>query len=523
MKPESSDNNILPSLATIAEDIFESLAQRFPVCMSSDEFHYFPQASASKFDWSRWDDFSAESVTETVAQIADWKSRLSRLSRGPQPQPPAIEIDLSMLDRVLSTLQEQLVAVRFQQTQPTFYLTIAAIGLAEGLAHEKESFIQRLDGLPHFFRHMQDNLQRVPILFRDLGLEMTEKIREWLVALSGVASECKPVLSALHRLADYLKRVSTIEDFLLPLDLYARVAKAHIGCWMSLEEIREELEQEIVETEDILKREAHRLSPGMPWQQVVATLPPPPLPHDGPLGLYRRIIEELGVHCAAARLMPPSYLKSCPVHVTPVPQYLSPVRSVAAYSMPPGHPPAGGTFYIMGDEGRNNIPRDYRLLTAHETFPGHHLLDTSRWGLRRPLRRHIEFPLFYEGWASFSEELLFDTGFFHEPQDRMLLAKRRYWRAVRGRIDVDIQSGGRTLSEAAASLTRAGLSQSQADAMVRRYALKPGYQLSYTIGRRKFRDTYQAYIRKGNTPASFVRSVLAEGEIGLDNLRQVIL
>jgi hypothetical protein len=352
---------------------------------------------------------------------------------------------------------------------------------------------------------------------------MIEKIRRWLAGLSGTVYDCSPAIAALHRLTDYLKQVATTDDFRLPPDLYERIANDHIGCHMSLGEIRNELEEEMAETEDFLDREAHRLSPGLSWRKVLASIAPPRLPHDGPLGLYRRIIEELGVHCAAARLMPPSYLKSCPVHVTPVPEHLTPVRSAAAYSMPPGNPPSGGTFYIMGDEGRTDIPGDYRLLTAHETYPGHHLLDTSRWGLQRTIRRHIEFPLFYEGWASFSEELLFDTGFFHEPLDRMLLAKRRYWRAVRGKIDVDIQSGERQLPEAAAFLTRAGLSQRRANAMVRRYALKPGYQLSYTIGRRKFRDTYQAYIRKGNTTPDFVRSVLAEGEIGLDNLRMVIL
>jgi hypothetical protein len=521
MKPEASDTTVCPELASIAEDIFEALALRFPVCLSSDEFHYFPQAKSSKFAWSRWDDFSEDGVSETENQIRGWKGRLSRLSD--QPCPTAITIEVSMLDRILTTLQEQLQAVRFQKTQPTFYLTIAAIGLAEGLEDDKASFIQRLEGLPEFFQRMEVNLHRIPVLFRDLGLEMTEKIRAWLAALSRTAPECKPVLAALDRLADFLKSIATIEGFLLPSDLYERIAREHIGCRMSLEEIRDELGQEIAETEDILDREAHKLSPGVPWQRVVANLPPPPLPRDGPLGLYRRIIEELGAHCASADFMPPSYLSACPVRVTPVPEHLSPVRSAAAYSMPPGHPPSGGTFYTMGHKGRNDIPRDYRLLTAHETFPGHHLLDTSRWDLPRPLRRHIEFPLFYEGWASFSEELLFDTGFWNESPERLLLAKRRYWRAVRGRIDVDLQSGAHTLSEAAAFLTKAGLTHKQSAAMVRRYALKPGYQLSYTIGRRKFHDIYQAVTRKGVRTADFVRSVLAEGEIGLDNLRRVVL
>jgi uncharacterized protein (DUF885 family) len=521
MIPKPVDNKAGRELASIAEDIFDSLAKRFPVCMSSDEFHYFPQAGAVDFIWSRWDDFSEDGVGKTVAQITDWKARLLQLSQ--KPHSAAVAIEISMLARILTTLGEQLQAVRFQLNQPTFYLTIAAIGLAESLEGDKAFFIQRLGRLPHFLRQMQANLQRIPALFRDLGLEMTEKIRGWLTSLSGMTPECTPAAAALNRLADYLKQVATTDDFRLPPDLYERIAKDHIGCGMTLDEIRNELEQEIAETEEILEREAHRMFPGRSWREAVSLLPPPRLPRDGPLGLYRSIIEKLGTHCAEVGLMPLSDLQTCPVRVEPVPEYLSPVRSAAAYSMPPGYPPSGGTFYIMGDEGRNDIPRDYLLLTAHETFPGHHLLDTSRWSLERSIRRHIEFPLFYEGWASFSEELLFDTGFLGDPRDYLLLAKRRYWRAVRGRIDLDIQSGERTLSEAAAFLRRAGIGKRRAGAMVRRYALKPGYQLSYTIGRRKFRDMYQAYVHEGNTTADFVRAVLAEGEIGLDNLRRVVL
>jgi uncharacterized protein (DUF885 family) len=507
-------------LAGLADDIFSSLAAMFPICMSSDEFHFFPQADAREFDGARWDDFTPDGLSEITTKIPQWRHHLSRLSH--RPHSPEAAIDISMLDRVLTTLREQLLEVRFQHTQPTFYLTIAAIGVAEGLEADPAFFNRRLEGLPRFLQQMQDNLVRIPVLFRDLGLDMIAKIQTWLAALTGMHSGCNAVLEALHRSAEFLKQVPTVEDFLLPGELYERVARYHMGCRMSLAEIREELTRELDESEEILKREAHSLSPGLPWQEAVASVPLPALPPDGILGLYRGIIEELGQHCAAAGLMPPAYLTACPVAVRPVPEYLAPVRSAAAYSMPPGHPPSGGTFYIMGDENPNDIPGDYRLLTAHETFPGHHLLDTSRWGLQRPIRRHIEFPLFYEGWASFSEEILFDTGFFHGPRDRMLLAKRRYWRAVRGMIDLDLQSGRRFLPEAAVFLTQTGLSQSRADAMVRRYALKPGYQLSYTIGRRKFHDIYRTCVQKGQAPGDFVRSVLAEGEIGVDNLKKII-
>jgi len=199
---------------------------------------------------------------------------------------------------------------------------------------------------------------------------------------------------------------------------------------------------------------------------------------------------------------------------------MRPVRSNAAFSMPPGHPPGGGTFFILDTGPGAAIPPDHRLLTAHETYPGHHLLDTCRWRHPRPVRRHLEFPIFYEGWASFAEELLFETGFFEGAVDRLLMAKRRFWRALRGQVDLDIHMRRRSLDGAAALLTSHGLSARRAAAMVRRYSLKPGYQLAYSIGRRRFKRLWTAFRQREGDPAVFARRVLAQGEIGFDHLAQ---
>jgi uncharacterized protein (DUF885 family) len=243
-----------------------------------------------------------------------------------------------------------------------------------------------------------------------------------------------------------------------------------------------------------------------------------PLPPEGVGALYQTAIADLADHCTAHGLISTAFIKRCPVTVTPIPDYMLPVRSNAAYSMPAGYPPSGGTFYIMPTTSRPAVPSDYRLLTAHETFPGHHLLDSRRWEQVRPVRRHVEFPLFYEGWASLSEELLFDTGYFHRPSDHLLMAKRRFWRAMRGRVDLEIHTRRRSMGQAVALLVEHGLPARQAAAMVDRYTLKPGYQLAYTMGRRQFRRLYEDFRQPPASPAAFARTVLAQGEIGFHHL-----
>jgi uncharacterized protein (DUF885 family) len=104
----------------------------------------------------------------------------------------------------------------------------------------------------------------------------------------------------------------------------------------------------------------------------------------------------------------------------------------------------------------------------------------------------------------------------------MLMAKRRFWRALRGRVDFDIHMHRRTLDEAAACLSAQGMAPRRAMAMVRRYSLKPGYQLAYTIGRRRFWRLYDNYCPKEKNPVGFARRVLAQGEIGFNHLEQVL-
>jgi len=520
MPDHCTDNPVDNQLALLADDVFDSLAVQFPICMASDEFHFFPQARARAFDWSRWDDFSPTGLADVIGKLTRWEHDLGLQPR--HPTPSAHAIDAAMLCRVIRTLREQLALVKVHETQPTFYLTIVGIGLAEALEAGSPALEVRLKHLPGFLDQARDNLTRIPGLFRDLGSAMLTKQRRWLASLTLPEPYRAPITDAFQRLDNHLRQVPVVEDFLLPVTLYERIAVDHMGCLLTPDEIAGELEMEIAETRAILDQSAASIAVDHPWQAVVDALPRPPMPPGGAQQLYRDTISELARHCSSQGLIAADEVGHCPVTVQGIPDYMRPVRSNAAYSMPPIHPPRGGTFFILETGQRASIPADYRLLTAHETYPGHHLLDTGRWRHARPIRRHIEFPIFYEGWASFAEELMFETGFFSGPVDRMLMAKRRFWRAVRGQIDFEIHMHRRTLDEAAVFLAELGMDRGRATAMVRRYSLKPGYQLAYTMGRRRFRRLYDESCRKGTDPVAFARRILEQGEISFHHLAQIL-
>ncbi len=520
MSDDSQSKPADSKLAQIAGDLIGTLTARFPVCMASDEFHYFPQARADLPDWSRWDDFSPDAVGDIITRLSHWKRRLEGLHPAALSLDDAMDAD--MLRRVARTLGEQLERSGVVTAQPTFYLTVIGIGLAEAIEAGPQALRARLRLLPAFIDQARRNLTRPPRLFRDLGIDMLGKQQAWLASLPLTSVDRAPIDAAYRRLNAHLQQADVRENVLPPVDLYARIASHHMGCRLQPEDIARELAAEIAETRSILELAAAARAPGLAWQTVIENMPRPSPSRGGIRALYQHTISQLARHCREQGIVGARMDRQCPVAVRPIPAYLRPVRSNAAYSMSPHHPPRGGTFFILETGTDPSTSPDYRLLTAHETFPGHHLLDTYRWSHARPVRRHIEFPIFYEGWASFAEELMFETGFFSGPADNMLMAKRRFWRAIRGQVDFDIHMRRRTPDAAVADLVAEGLAPHRARAMVNRYCLKPGYQLAYTMGRRQFRKFYGDACSGRKDPVSFARRVLAQGEVGFDHLEQVL-
>ncbi len=517
-------------VAAVAHRMFDVLARTFPVACASDEFFYFPQWRLSEPSWSKWDCFSPEAVADVVRQLSAWEDELDQL--GTTESELAVRVDIALLRKLARTLREQLAEVRTWEVQPTFYLTLAGIGLAEAMASaDPAAGHERAKGLPAFLEQAGRNLNRVPVLFRDIGLEMVADTRNHLLSLTKTLPDLPTAITALDRFGDALRKVTTRRDFRLPRDLLARVLRSHINCGLDVPEINEALDQEIEEMRPVLSREAGNLPSGAvkrsppSWSAALKSIPIPAVGKDGLLGLYRSEINRLIEHCLAQGLVSPKLVTSCPVRVAPMPSFLAAIRTGASYSMPSGYPPAGGTFYVLTirvppTKAQAGYLRQYRMTCAHETYPGHHLLDASRWGLARPLRRAVEQPIFYEGWACFAEEILRQTGYFSAPGDRLLLARRRLLHAIRCQVDIGLQTGTMTVPAAARYLEEAGLNAERAISLARKYPLNPGYQLCYTLGLRRFLDLLARY--GGGDLPDFVRTVLNQGEINFTDLEKVL-
>jgi hypothetical protein len=509
-------------VADIGARLLAELARVFPVCAMSDEFHYFPQVPVVGAGLYAWDDYSPATVARIGRQLQTWVEELEGLEKS-SPDPETRQ-DIALLRRLARTLYGEFITVASWREQPSFHLTIASIGLAQALeAEDPEAWPRRLAGLPDFLDQAGRNLERLPALFRELGLEMVRDTQDWLRSLPPDKPAPASALAALDRFAEQVRRASSREGFRLEPEIFETVVRDHMGCGFGPAEAMDEIERELAEMEELMAAEAGRLAPGRPWREALDHIPLPALPADGLISMYRDEVRELGRHCRDLGLVSEDLFIGAPVRVEPVPAYLETVRGVGAYSVAPGHPPRGGVFYLLAEDVDSLmvavLRRDAGMLAAHETFPGHHLLDAHRWGLPRPLRRCLEFPLFYEGWACFAEELMVHTGYFRDPWDRLRLARRHYWRAVRGKIDLALQTGDMDLQTAAAAFAATGMDPAHAAAIVRTYPLKPAYQVCYTIGARRFRGLFA---RGGLSPAAFAQKVFAAGEIEFEDLERVV-
>ena len=507
----------------LADEILQTLANCFPVCLYSDEFHFFPQFIVKNHDWSKWDDFSFDTVKEIIKKLSLWESSLIFLHK--KNIDDQILLDISMFLRTIQTIKEQLDIVQTHKTQPSFYLSIAGIGLAEALSFKKSAFDARIKNLPRFFDTAISNLSCIPYLYNESGLDMTNKLESWLLSLNLPQSNLSKVFEALQRFKDHLGKVWLKDSFILDKDIVQTIVSKHFGCNMDIKEIFNELELEIYETKKTMihySKKINKKQSNKSWQETMLSFPLPYLPDNGLKCLYSFTIKKLAKHCVSKKIVNNKIVKSNLVSIEPIPEYLLGIRSADAYTMPLPLDlrPKGGTFYIDSKDNFVSPPIDYDILTSHETYPGHHLLDTSRWLLKRKLRRHFEFPLFYEGWACFAETLMFDTGFFNGDKKRFLLAKRRFSRALRGKADLGLHCREYTIEQAAKLLTKACKPMDKTLSMVKRYALKPCYQICYTIGVRNFCKIYKKFLNSDNKNKAdgFARKVLSKGQIEIDKL-----
>lgn len=532
-------------LLALSEDYFSFLARSLPVCCLSDEFHFMPRVELARFHQTETDCLEQSFLEELFRKVAAWKLRLEKLAEGDDPGL------VGLLGQSMDSLLLHWETLGLWRRDPGLYLKVAFIGLDQALSWPIEDeeerlalYRARLDGISRLLPWGIAQLGEVPQPAREAAIEMVDTCR---VFLSGVAEKRqreagsseggdlakkeKRAFEALEGFQGLLRKVSGPRSFSPGAELFQQILDRGFGWEGGVEEAREILARESADKERELARLAMEIDGNRDWRSVYERTGLPEKAYREPVSLYREEVERLEAffNRQSVLSMPPG----ASVRVEPTPSYLQPIRATASYSAPPflDDRLRQGCFFVqvagpdpVSEEGRRrfeSVHREYRYLTAHETYPGHHALDWARLCQPDPIRRRVESAMFYEGWACYGEQLVDELGYHPDPRQRLIRVKRDLWRAVRGRLDADFHMGDVSMERGAERLASIGYAPRDARKQARRITLTPGYQLCYTLGKHRFLD-----LRRRHVPPlslkDFHTLVLGSGQVPFACLDQTL-
>jgi hypothetical protein len=362
------------------------------------------------------------------------------------------------------------------------------------------SAVERLVAAPRFLAQAKDLLdQPCPALWRQMAVAAAGGGAEFLAGTLGPLAAGTPLAGRVEAAA--AAAAAALRDFAawLEHDHAARFpddAPFAIGEAAQARKLREvhcfdtsprgfvDLgEAQIAEITAALTEQAAKLGAD-DWSVKLDELKDDHPDRDGLLAAYHRELERLEAFVFEEDL---ATNPEAAARVEATPEFLRPVMGFAAY-LPAGpfDPYQQGYFWVtpppdeagLRDHARALIP----AVAAHEGYPGHHLQMTSVNRLESVTRRAVRSTVMIEGWGLYTEQLMYDVGYYDD-EARLAQLSMRLLRALRVVLDMELQAGGLSYRDAVArAVSVARLSESTAQSEVARYSMTATQPCSYLVG-----------------------------------------
>ncbi len=162
-------------------------------------------------------------------------------------------------------------------------------------------------------------------------------------------------------------------------------------------------------------------------------------------------------------------------------------------------------------------------LVTHEVMPGRHLQDSESAKVSR-IRRIAKSPLLTNGWASYSQYLGLERGFFTSHAAKIVYLRWQLVRAARAIVDVQLHMKEITYEQAFDFLTRdAGLTRPHAKAELLRVSYAPTDAVSYLYGLEemlRLRKKFEGIMQRRFDIRDFHAMALSVGNIPLPALEE---
>lgn len=326
-------------------------------------------------------------------------------------------------------------------------------------------------------------------------------------------------------------------EFRLGADLFARMLRETEKVDVPLAELEAAGRRELDRNLASLREALAAFAPGVPVAEALARVSARK-PAEGPveaarrqLAGLRRFVEEKGLvsipgeeEALIAEAPPYQRWNSAYIDIPgPYDRHLPSIYYIAPPD--PAWSPAEQEQYIPNEA-------DLLFVTIHEVWPGHFLQFLHSNRTESELARLFVTYGFAEGWAHYSEELMWEAGFGGgDPYLHIGQLQNALLRNVRYLVALGLHAGTMTLDEAEKMFREEGLQDpANARQQAARGAFDPGF-LNYTLGKlmvRKLREDWTAerggkdawrefhdrFLSYGGPPVPLVRKAMVGGEAG---------
>ena len=485
------------SLGQISRDYFNYLGCHIAQQCANDEFYFLPRSEAAIQHLNILDNLSPEKIQDHLGHVKDLLRKIPAAKFDDLEK----EIDRLFVKQSMEGFIREFEDHKVWQSDPTLYIKIPlfatdrVVSQIDSLSeHIKADLLTLFGQIPSFLNQGIKNLHFLSEISLQVALNMAQDalnfynreaqsfIEERMGGDKELFIENKKVLEAWEQYKEDLLHVPSKKSFAIGEEGLQKILAVSMNYPKSPNEILDIAQDAYQKTQEKLHALGRKIDSSKSWRQIIYEQFSPISSPAELMQLYQKEIQRLHSFFCTQDIIPFSSEEK--VAILQTPSYLQSLRATASYRAPlPGNKKGCGIFYITpGKEDLELISAHCPYLSAHETYPGHHILDNLRMNHSNPIRRQIESPLFYEGWACYAEQLLDELGYIKNPHQRLIGLKRQLWRVLRAMLDVKLHTGRITLNQAARDIENLGFSAHRAKRQAQRFALTPGYQLCYFMG-----------------------------------------
>ena len=532
-----------PTLDQLGDQILAALQSFYPVKATGMGIHEHDFQLA---------DYSSGSVKSMVKKLSNFQKEIYRFRGADLPIEQRIKYQL--LKSELDMAQLDLDKIKWHTRSPQLYVDEAVNGLYylilatnAPMSERVISILGRMKEVPDLFSTARKNIKQAPEVYIQAATESLEAGSNFYQQVAGTLMREFPdradeilristhAREAMNEFSNYLASLprSDARDFAIGAKNFDYMLTNGLLLPYTSESLLALGEELLAQAQTDYNEYAAYMEENL-QNGSDSVFVPTSFARQDILDYYQWETEQVKIFCKANDIVSiPEAM--APVTVVETPAFLRTMIAGIAYQ------PAGpfdldqtGVFYVRPipeDLNKEQLAARYRYVhrrgfrgsVVHEAFPGHHLQAQLAAMNTDPVRKWHQDIVLIEGWALYSEELMYHAGLYgkDDPAQWLKILGGIRFRAARIVADVKLHTGQFTYDECVDWMIDAldAETESAKDYIrteVRRYTFTPTVQMSYLIGKLEIQKLREMMIERDGDEfleSDFNDQLLSQGAI----------